>query len=239
MHRNGRSCGVFASHLRSCFFRQGLLGTARDRLPFLWRLTRAFSLDEEWEDYLRSPAETHRTNDRHEPLQRREAFTVELQKPFAHAQRALRNRVEHRSLQADPPIPHTLGHGACKLINAYSTVFYLACELFRGAAPDREQAPGDIRRFAVVVCTGSCGHVECEELYADFREYFEAPGGRYSGRVSFSGLLLSEGPETRGWSDRLLLLDPSVPIMGETTASWVITVEGKEVEGWRKQGCWG
>ena len=32
---------------------------------------------------------------------------------------------------------------------------------------------------------------------------------------------------------------PSVPIMGETTASWFITVEGKEVEeGWRKQGCW-
>ncbi|MBU4270776.1 MAG: superinfection exclusion B family protein, partial [Planctomycetes bacterium] len=31
---------------------------------------------------------------------------------------------------------------------------------------------------------------------------------------------------------------PSVPIMGETTASWFITVEGKEVERWRKQGCW-
>ena len=32
---------------------------------------------------------------------------------------------------------------------------------------------------------------------------------------------------------------PSVPIMGETTASLVITVEGKEVvERWRKQGCW-
>ena len=30
---------------------------------------------------------------------------------------------------------------------------------------------------------------------------------------------------------------PSVPIMGETTASWLITVEGKEVEGWREQGC--
>ncbi len=27
--------------------------------------------------------------------------------------------------------------------------------------------------------------------------------------------------------------------MGETTASLVITVEGKEAEGWRKQGCWG
>src|SRR3972149_5033461 len=26
--------------------------------------------------------------------------------------------------------------------------------------------------------------------------------------------------------------------MGETTASWFIKVEGKEVEGWRKQGCW-
>ena len=31
---------------------------------------------------------------------------------------------------------------------------------------------------------------------------------------------------------------PSVPIMGETTASWFITVEGKEVERWRMQGCW-
>jgi len=29
---------------------------------------------------------------------------------------------------------------------------------------------------------------------------------------------------------------PSVSIMGETTASWFITVEGKEVERWRMQG---
>ncbi|MCG2683488.1 MAG: hypothetical protein L6306_07710 [Planctomycetales bacterium] len=36
-----------------------------------------------------------------------------------------------------------------------------------------------------------------------------------------------------------LRLLPSVPIMGETTASWFITVEGKEVERWKKQGCWG
>jgi len=33
--------------------------------------------------------------------------------------------------------------------------------------------------------------------------------------------------------------EPSVSIMCETTASLVITVEGKEVEeGWREQGCW-
>lgn len=38
---------------------------------------------------------------------------------------------------------------------------------------------------------------------------------------------------------KLDLPAPSVPIMGETTASLVITVEGKEVERWRKQGCWG
>jgi hypothetical protein len=31
---------------------------------------------------------------------------------------------------------------------------------------------------------------------------------------------------------------PSVPIMSETTASWFITVEGKEVARWRMQGCW-
>ena len=31
---------------------------------------------------------------------------------------------------------------------------------------------------------------------------------------------------------------PSVPIIGETTASLVITVEGQEVERWRVQGCW-
>ncbi len=38
---------------------------------------------------------------------------------------------------------------------------------------------------------------------------------------------------------RAALERPSVPIIGETTASLVITVEGKEVvKGWRKQGCW-
>jgi hypothetical protein len=37
----------------------------------------------------------------------------------------------------------------------------------------------------------------------------------------------------------VFIVFPSVPIMGETTASLVIPGEDKEVEGWRKQGCRG
>jgi len=206
---------------RACFFRQGLLGTARDLLPFFWQLGEALSLVDQWREYLEPPKEDG-TENRHESLRRWAEFSNGLQKLFGHLQRAVRNRIEHRSLQGDPPIPHTLTHGAGNIINSFSAVFWLAAELFR-RHPEQtgDSVPGDIRCFAAAVCAGSCGRVECDELFDDFRRFIE-------NERPASGSAAPETSESRTrkpptiprprrllslaglpWSQRLLLLDIS------------------------------
>src|SRR5208282_5023314 len=63
-----------------------------------------------------------------------------------------------------------------------------------------------------------------------------SPRGQFSARAKTRTI---QGGERCQFSDLKMRAFPPVPIMDETTASIVITVEGMEVVGrWRKQGCW-
>ena len=197
---------------RSCLFRHELLGPARDLYPFFLQLGNMFSLEDYWKKYLERPSSGQ--GDCEEALRHSTRFNNDLQALFVHTNRAVRNRVEHRSTQGDPPVAHTLGHGACKLVNAYSSVFWLATQLFRGPDAGVCTAPGDTRFFAAAVAAGSCGRVECDELFSDFRRFVEANGsgaqetGGCKPTISIPTNSLSlRGPQ--GWSARLLTLDIS------------------------------
>ncbi|HUW83280.1 MAG TPA: hypothetical protein VMZ31_10830 [Phycisphaerae bacterium] len=182
---------------RSFFFRQDLLGTARDLFPFFRQLSLAFKEVTSWERYLH--ATDHAGMDRYRLQSNRCLdFRYDLSTLIPHVARALRNRIEHRALDSDPPFPQTLRYGTCKLLSAYTVVAYMASQLLRqeATAPPGEAGAGNA--FASCVAAGFHGRVTCDEAFSEFREYLER----------HENILLSTRP-TNKWSARLLLLDIS------------------------------
>ncbi len=181
----------------SCFYRQEFVGAARDLLPFFRQFASALSLREEWRDFLKRP-ETGVCSG--ETMWAYEEFSQQMDVCLSQLGRAVRNRMEHRSLQGDPPVPHTLSHGGCKLVNAYAVTGYLATEILLRPTAN----PDTYSRFAAAVCAGWNGRVVCQELFRDFRSHLEEQGGH---RLSRLGVATSAG--LGGWKARLLLLDIS------------------------------
>lgn len=180
------SVGTF----RSCFLHHELASAARDLTPFLRQLSFACSPKNQqlWDDF--------RSNS--DP----EKFSDEVSELIVHLHLAVRNRLEHRSGQADPTLPHTLVHGASKLIGAYSAVSWFSGELFakwkhvRRDKQEDEYCHAD--ELAVCVAAGNQGRVIFNILFEDFRRFVERREGKR----------LAEA--TPGdWSARLLLLEIS------------------------------
>lgn len=213
--------GVFVSFC-SAVYRPELLGAVRDIYPFMMQLARA-AKHQHWETHLTHAARSRAWED----LDSNQAeldwirFNKAMQDLLARLNRAVRNRVEHRSMQGDPPLTHILSHGACKLINAYSVVFWLAAELFRqhsrrrypaeeGSQSSQDAGPviGNPAHFAALVTAGTSGRIECEELFDDFRRSVERAEQQQNGDRK---LLSQISPN--GWSSRLLLLDISGPLL--------------------------
>lgn len=143
-----------------CFFNQELVSAARDLLPFFRQLSLACADKRQWKQFLRDADASHR-------------FGEELETLTYFLQRAVRNRLEHRVLQTDPPIPHTLEHGASKFVNAYSVIYWLSGRVFgRGAAVNAE-VYSTADDLAVCVCVGIEGRVRCHEVFRSFRIYTE------------------------------------------------------------------
>ncbi len=180
-----------------CFYRPELAGVSRDLFPFFRQLGAAFALLDQWEAFFSK-------GPKYELRNRSLWFPAELNRLIAHCNRAIRNRLEHRSTVADPPFPLTLRDGACKTISAYTTVLYLCWEFFRRSEAD--PLPGGTQdndkgadHFAACVRVGGDGRVVCEELLTMFREFVEENTERR----------LSSG--RKGWTARLLALDISGP----------------------------
>ena len=145
---------------RSCFYHHELPTATRDLLPFMLQLSAQCSPEmlEDWRRY------------RQDPSGNIEVFSKDVEKLLTHLHRAVRNRLEHRSRFADPTFPYTLAHGASKIINAYSTYYWLCSELF---ASDKTKTEGycDANRMAVCVAAGSEGRVKFDEVFEDFRTF--------------------------------------------------------------------
>lgn len=161
------------SCLRSCFFRQNSLGTARDLLPFIRQLGSVLADVSGWQRFLagqrKTPTEAIRT------IENLDEFSEDLNDLISFVNRAVRNRIEQRSTTADPPFPHTVRDGVCKTVNAYSAVAYLCWELFRRGL--EEGAPGEkvnTDHFAACVAAGTHGRIVCQELFEEFRNHSEA-----------------------------------------------------------------
>jgi len=220
--------GIFVSFC-SALYRPELLGAVRDIYPFLMQLGRALK-HEQWGSHLSRAVPDEAAGDEaasdeaagdeaaQNDAARDEAricFRTGTQDLLARLNRAVRNRVEHRSMQGDPPLTHILSHGACKLINAYSVVFWLAAELFRqhsreaSTGEDGKGPPiGNPAHFAALVSAGTSGRIECQELFEDFRRAVEEAEEKRTGERR---LLSQMAPN--GWSSRLLLLDISGPLL--------------------------
>ena len=183
--------------LRSCFCRQTLLGTARDLFPFFRQLGNAFGEIERWQAFLLPERGT--PEDAAQAIDRSEQFSDDLNDLIAYVHRAVRNRIEHRSTFADPPVPQTLRDGVCKIVSAYSVAVYLCWELFRRAPTDGAPGvTGDTDRFGACVIAGPHGRIVCQELFEDFRAYLENDCG---------SLLSRRLPDK--WSAPLLLVNIS------------------------------
>ncbi|MDX1968499.1 MAG: hypothetical protein SFV23_15080 [Planctomycetaceae bacterium] len=188
---------------RSCFYHHELTSAARDLLPFFRQLACACSDISLW----RAFRDTLEGNiDR---------FCEDVELLLAHMHRAVRNRLEHRSRHADPTIPNTLSHGASKLINAYSTVYWLAGELFmRSGKPEDNHCVAS--HLAVCVAAGSEGRVKYEEVFESFRKFVESTRGEPLsvsplGTDIFDDAQRSDNtlPSGQGWSVPLMLVDVS------------------------------
>jgi len=209
--------GIFVSFC-SALYRPELLGAVLDVYPFMMQLGRALK-HEHWQTYL-AHADPDKGPFASEDFDSDQAerdwnrFNETVQDLLEKLKRAVRNRVEHRSTQGDPPLTHILSHGACKLINAYSVVFWLAAELFRQHSTEYDLAGdggpeiGNPAHFAALVSAGTRGRIECEELFADFRRSVEKEEEKRNGKWK----LLSQIP-LNDWSSRLLLLDISGPLL--------------------------
>lgn len=196
---------------RSCSFRMELLTTARDLFPFFKQLGAALSQGE-WHNYLNPTAVEE---ERRSPIWRDE-HTETVAALGLGIHRAVRNRIEQRSMLADPPLAHTLQYGASKLISAYSGVFWLCSELFR--SPNRRVDP-----FAGCVVAGGSGYIQCRELFTSFRTEYEAKKQQQ----------LSENKTDGSWNSRLLLLDISGETLFEPESCFVHCLhEMAEVSEW-------
>ncbi len=184
----------------SCFFRQDLLDTARDLYPFFRQLGLCFSNLDRWRHYF-----TGQWADPPHPVVLRWEFARDVEDLITRVQRAIRNRIEHRSVIGDPPFPQTFREGACKIVSAYSYVVHLCSELFRiDGNPGTSQGFGDARHFGACVQAGIQGKVECVEVFASFREFVEL----YDHGDAEDIRLLSERDDRKGeWSGRLYLVD--------------------------------
>lgn len=185
----------------SCFFRQDLLGTARDLFPFFRQLGNALGEIDKWNEYLQA-----KDVDRVTALEISNAFGLSIEDLFPHVSRAVQNRIEHRLKLGDLPIPQTLRDGACKIISAYTAVVYLCWEVFRRSDKDKEWPWVRADHFAVCVRAGMNGRVVCDELFRDFRAFNE--NGRLD-RPHVVSNLLSNQSDLNKWSSRLLLFDIS------------------------------
>lgn len=184
---------IFGSY-ESCFYRHEFVGSSRDLLPFFRQLAKMFSCTELWKRYLdTSVAEGEGRN------RRQDRFHMQMQMLLSHLARAVRNRMEHRSFLVNPFLPTTLEHGACKLVSAYTVVFWLCSEMFRRENAKNRPDFCDTDYFAACLCAGSEGRVICQELFRGFRNFVENERG---------GRLLSEIAE-QDWTARMLLLEIS------------------------------
>jgi len=174
---------------RSCFFHHELASAARDLVPFLRQLARACApeLFPVWANF--------------RALTSFERFTDEISALLSHLHRAVRNRIEHRSGYADPTLPHTLEHGASKLVGAYSAMSWLCGELFSVAAPRGQEVATDdycyAQNHAVCVSAGTEGRVRFSVLFSDFSSFCEMQ--KVNRRL----------PADRNWTTALLLLEIS------------------------------
>lgn len=187
--------GIFHA-FRSCFFRHALIGAGRDLLPFFRQLAFALDSPEVWNKFFRK--KVHETPFPAESIQSR--FATEMRRLLNFVGRAVRNRIDFRTLPQEMSFPHTLDHGACKLVGAYSTVFYLCWELVRRrhGAPagsdngsNGENSECNASYYAACICSGVEGRIICTELFRPLRRYVE------------------ENEVPTRWSSRLLLVDIS------------------------------
>ncbi|MDB5340355.1 MAG: hypothetical protein JWN70_5974 [Planctomycetaceae bacterium] len=191
---------------QNCFVHHELASAARDLVPFFRQLSFACdpSMFDHWHNYRKQV--------------NIESFSREVSALIAHLHQAVRNRLEHRSKSSDPTNPHTLEHGACKLVNAYSAMYWFVSELFSRTTnfdPDKNPRARAYDRYctanqlAVAVASGHQGRISCREIFSGFREYWEKllseqpPAGVVRVRITDSL------PKPRQWSARLLLLEVS------------------------------
>ncbi|MFO0904284.1 MAG: hypothetical protein U0939_14875 [Pirellulales bacterium] len=179
---------------RACFLHQELSSAARDLIPFFRQLSLACHADrrQDWRTYRQSVDI--------------EKFSLEVSTLVSHLYRAVRNRLEHRSNASDPTNPHTLEHGACKLVNAYSAIYWFVSELFarRTSLIDERDAQSSdychAGNLAVAVASGSQGQIACREVFRGFRIHYERKVIKRR---------LSEQSGENAWNARLLLLEVS------------------------------
>lgn len=180
---------VFES-FESCFYRFEYLGVARDLFPFFKQLANAFSYTDLWTEYM---------SDGHDVGRKADRFDNQIAVLLAHLARAVRNRMEYRSVHSDLFLATTLEHGACKLVSTYTVVFWLCSELFRRRVEHKATDVCDSDHFAACLSAGVEGRVECRELFADFRRFVESRKQRP----------ISEMTDSSDWAAQLLLLEIS------------------------------
>lgn len=187
---------------RSCFYHHELPSAARDLLPFMRQLACACGNIDLWKCYRAE--------------ENVEVFTEEVQTLLSHLHRAVRNRLEHRTRHADPTIPHTLSHGASKLINAYTTVYWLCGELFSRDHTGFEDMYCTASHLAVCVAAGSEGSVNFHEVFEGFRKYVERLNSNSLSKLKLGQKMFIKAksidpdlPQGHGWTSRLMLMDVS------------------------------
>lgn len=162
---------------QNCFLHHELASAARDLVPFFRQLSFACHLNMfcYWHAY-RDEVDV-------------EVFANEVSVLIGHLHQAVRNRLEHRSKSTDPTNPHSLEHGACKLVNAYSAMYWFVSQLFWDETtipaedsssskspppqPSRDDKYCDAARLAVAVASGNQGRISCREIFAGFRKFVE------------------------------------------------------------------
>ncbi len=181
----------------SCFFRQDLLGVGRDLYPFFRQLGNALGDIDQWRRFFQS-----KQADPVSRISQADGFEFSIESLISHVSRAVRNRIEHRALEGDPPYPQTLREGPCKIVSAYTVVFYLCWELFRLGPKDGPSPFVGTDHFAACINAGTRGRIAFDELFDEFRHFVEKDPEAGTGSPN----LLSQRPCSE-WSSRLLVGD--------------------------------